>query len=78
MINTQRKVQLVNACRIIFVNLDPNVKGNESLAQLALNRIEQFAKTPDEYKYMVDCIVEMVKRIGENPEVSKLKTIRNN
>lgn len=78
MINTPRKIQLVNACRIIFVNLDPNIKGNKSMAQLALNRIEQFAKTSDEYQYMIDTIVVMVKQIGKDPEVAKLKIIKNN
>ncbi len=70
MLTSQRKVEIVNYCRMIFINIDANVKGNNSMAQMAYNRIEQFVKTPDELSYAVDAVTVMISKIGKNPELA--------
>lgn len=77
-ITTRQK--LIHTCRLIFYGLpigknaphDAPIVGNQSLAQVVINRVESVAKTRDEFKYMIDVITQYVKET-EGQTVKKIK-----
>lgn len=78
--DTTRKNELVKVCQLIFYDIpvgtakfnDSPIRGNKSLAQVIVNRIDSVAKNRDEFNFMKDSIVAMVKNT-EGKTVSKIK-----
>ncbi len=61
-ISDVRKIELLKFCREVMTDLPTAVFGNKSLAQELLNRIEAYAKKPDEFQYMVDAVTYQIQK----------------
>ncbi len=73
-INRARKIVLINSCRQMFSGLpeiltmeNSPIKGNKSLAQVIVNRIESVTKDSDEFKYCAAVIQTMIRSLGKDP-----------
>lgn len=59
-LSEEKKKNLLKHVQFIMTDLPVgkhgSVKGNQSLAQEVINRIEQITKNPDEFKYLVDAV----------------------
>lgn len=69
MLSDVKRKELAGKACLIFINLpignnsycDSPIRGNQSLAQVAVNRIDSITKHPDEFKFMVDVVVRALK-----------------
>ncbi len=84
MINQARRTQLVANATVIFYGLpigrnspdDALIKGNKSLAKVIVNRCESITKNPDEFKYLVDVVTQMIKETkGKTVEKVKMNVV---
>lgn len=80
MISDTTRRKLIESCQLIFVGIpvgknsfkDTPIIGNLSLAQVVVNRVNSVTKNPDEFKFMVDTIVAMLKDT-KGKDVHKIK-----
>lgn len=69
-----RQEELIDSCRLIFSGLpevlnspESAVRGNDSLAQVIMNRVEKITRKPEEMQYCVSAIMFMISKLGKNP-----------
>lgn len=70
-----RKKELLNNVRFIMTDLFPTgkadspIKGKESLAMEIINRIEQITNKTNEFKFLVDVVLELIVKGGTEVQV---------
>lgn len=84
MLDITTRAKLIHGCSLIFYGIpvgknapgDTPVIGNQSLAQVVVNRIESVAKNREEFKFMVGCIMQMIKET-KGRAVEKIRLEQN-
>lgn len=74
-----KRRDLISKAKLIFYGLpvglnaphDTPIIGNQTLAQVTVNRVNSITKNPEEFKYMVDVITQMLKET-KGKEVEKV------
>ncbi len=83
MVNSARRQELIATAKLIFYGIpvgknapgDTPIIGNQSLAQVAINRINSVAKNAEEFKYMTEVVLQFIKD-SKDETVSKIKLDR--
>lgn len=83
--DNSKKEKLIKIAKVIFYGLpigknaphDTPIIGNQSLAQVVVNRCNSATKSREEFKYLVSCITQMIKET-KGQVISKIKLDQTN